>query len=394
MARRKLPNGMVSRPGRSGYYADFSINGRRIQRKLAEDFEAAKSILFELRARLERAKFDLLDNELEIAELRTRWLEHNEQTLRESSCLRYRQNLDRIVPSLAVTKVSQITTVGVIDFRRKRLLENRSPRTINMDVGALSTMLSWGVAHRLIGSNPIAQLKPLPHDIPKQGRPLSHSEVEFVLAAASPHYHAIWYALFHTGMRCEELVNLVFTDIDWDQRELIVRSGNAKSRRTRRIPIADGLWPILQHQKKTSQLRRPGSRGGTKSTKGIAKRFSRDHVFVTNANSRLSSRNLYREFMATCDRAGIETKTFDSKGRLVEHVDLHSTRRTFATELILSGADPKTVQELLGHRALDMTMRIYAQIKGDAKHNAISRLKFDKSGENSDENSASDADAS
>ena len=65
--------------------------------------------------------------------------------------------------------------------------------------------------------------------------------------------------------------------------------------------------------------------------------------------------------MATCQRGGIQTQTYDASGKLLEHVDLHSTRRTFATEMVRLGADPKTVQELLGHKTLDTTMQIYAQ---------------------------------
>jgi hypothetical protein len=39
-------------------------------------------------------------------------------------------------------------------------------------------------------------------------------------------------------------------------------------------------------------------------------------------------------------------QTLDSDGRAVEHVDLHSLRRTFATNLIAGGADPKSVSTL------------------------------------------------
>ncbi len=57
-------------------------------------------------------------------------------------------------------------------------------------------------------------------------------------------------------------------------------------------------------------------------------------------------------------------------------MDLHSLRRTFATSLIAAGADPKSVQELLGHRTLDMTMRIYAKINGQTKRQALGRLPY------------------
>jgi hypothetical protein len=60
----------------------------------------------------------------------------------------------------------------------------------------------------------------------------------------------------------------------------------------------------------------------------------------------------------------------------MEHVDIHSFRRTFATNLIAGGADPKSVQELFGHATLDMTMRIYAKIHTQTKRQALGRLSY------------------
>jgi hypothetical protein len=57
-------------------------------------------------------------------------------------------------------------------------------------------------------------------------------------------------------------------------------------------------------------------------------------------------------------------------------VDLHGLRRTFATSLIAGGADPKSVQELLGHRTLDMTMRIYAKCHAQSRRQALAKLAY------------------
>jgi site-specific recombinase XerD len=80
--------------------------------------------------------------------------------------------------------------------------------------------------------------------------------------------------------------------------------------------------------------------------------------------------------MRCCSRAGIETTTHDSEGRLVEHVDVHSLRRTFVTNLIVNGADPKSVQEMLGHKTLKLTMAIYAKVKAASKRQAVGKLSY------------------
>jgi integrase len=80
--------------------------------------------------------------------------------------------------------------------------------------------------------------------------------------------------------------------------------------------------------------------------------------------------------MRCCAKAGIETRNLDSQGKEIDHVDLHSLRRTFATDLITNGADPKSVQTLLGHKTLAMTMNIYAKINGGTKRQALARLSY------------------
>ena len=52
---------------------------------------------------------------------------------------------------------------------------------------------------------------------------------------------------------------------------------------------------------------------------------------------------------------------------------LHSLRHTFATNLVMNGTDLRTVQELLGHSSLTMTMR-YSHPTPEHKRNAIANL--------------------
>jgi integrase len=373
---KKLPDGMVTRPGRKGYYADFRVNGERIQKKLGTDFEAAKSIMHELRARAEKADFGLLDNDYPLAELRDRYLKRCRQELPKSE-RRYRNALRPILDWLGLSKVRQLRPGLVLDYREHRL-ESVCAGTVNHEVNVLSAMLNWGVSQRLIGSNPMAGIKPLAHQ-KKDGRPLDDDEVARLLEHSRQPWRDIWYAFLVTGMRKDELASLLFTDVDWEARELIVRGYNAKGKRERRIPVDDGLWEILQRQRAGAPTREPGQHSQPRIAARIVERLSRDHVFVTRANTPLDSDSgLYEAFMKCCRHAGIEVATHDRDGRLVEHVDLHSLRRTFATNAIVNGADPKSVQEILGHRTLAMTMKVYAKVKAAPKRQAVGKLSYAK----------------
>jgi integrase len=182
-----------------------------------------------------------------------------------------------------------------------------------------------------------------------------------------------------TGLRKSELAGLQFTAefLDWENREIIVPPWLAKNGVQRRIPMDDRLHEIIKRLRASSQDRQPGKGRGKISAAQVQARFTRDHVFVTTENTPLDHKgNLWRAFMTCLKKARIERRTFGPDGRLLEHVDIHSLRRTFATSLIVSGADPKTVQELLGHRTLAMTMKIYAKVRAQTKRHALDRLPY------------------
>jgi integrase len=363
------------------YYADFYIDGRRVRRRLSSNVDAAREILNELRARADKAEYGLLDNNYPLEPMKDAFLKHCWQILKPATAARYASCLDRVLTDIGATRANQITHDGARSYREQRLLERVSPRTVNMEMTVLGTMLRWATSksERLIASNPLADLEPLPHDHPKEGRALTDEEVSRLLKASPQPWRDIWYAYLVTGMRKSELVYLLFTDIDWQGREIIVRSGRAKNHRERRIPIDAGLWNILCRQRDGREARQPATAQTAAITAKVQERFSREHVFVNKMNTPLNHRsNLWRTFLRCCEAADIPTRTVDGDGREIDHVDVHSLRRTFATNLITSGADPETVRQLLGHRTLEMTMKIYTKIRNQTKRQALARLTYEQ----------------
>ncbi len=353
MSKAKLPDGMVLR-GKT-YHADFRAGGRRVRRKLSRKLATAKELLIELRARAERGEYGLVDNDLSVEELKAEYLRYCRQTKKPGTVERYEYNLAAILPHMPA-RVSLFTVQAVAAYRERRLAEKASPRTVNSDVSALSTMLEWGITHRMLGSNPLKSIEPLPHDHPKEGRALLDWEIEKLLESSPQHFYDLWYAFLVTGMRQNELASLRIGDIDDDAREVIVQRGIAKNHCARRIPVDDRLWEILC-------AHREG-------------RGEQERVFLNKRGKPLERGPVYRAFLRCCNRAGIQARTVDAEGREIDHLDVHSLRKTFATNLIVNGADPKTVQELMGHKTLAMTMNLYTKIHTGTKRQAIGRLSY------------------
>ncbi|HKI36066.1 MAG TPA: tyrosine-type recombinase/integrase [Gemmataceae bacterium] len=372
--KRKLPEGMYRR-GRH-YYADFYAGGRRVRKKLATDLDAAKDILIELRSRAQRADFSLLDNDYPLAELRDQYLRHCKQALGELSEVRYRQAIDFILPRLPAVRVCQLAAGLILTYRQERLGGGVCPGTVNYEVAALHRMLLWGVRNKLIGSSPLGGVKALPHLRPKDGRALEPQEVHALLDASPERWRDVWYAYLVTGIRLAELVYLTFDDIDWESRELVVRAHKAKGKRERRIPIDDGLWDILKRLDAGRSERKPSAL--VFNGRPLSELFSTRHVFVTRQGTPLGRTAVYKALVRYCGKAGIPLETCDAEGLPLEHVDVHSLRRTFATELIVNGADPKSVQDLLGHKTLVMTMKLYAKVRPQNKRQAVAKLSYGK----------------
>jgi integrase len=229
----------------------------------------------------------------------------------------------------------------------------------------------------LIGNDPLDGVQPLRHDDPKEGRALTSDEVCRLLEASSEPWRDVWNAYLVTGMRKNELATPRWRDIDWDTKEIVVRSAVAKNHTSRRIPIDSRSRYILTARRDECDQRQQGKGKTAEITAIVRERFTREHVFTTTENTPLSNpKAIYFAFLRCCKLAGIETRTIDQEGNEIEHMDVHGLRRTFATELIEKGADPATVQRLMGHKTLTMTMNLYAKIRTTTMRDAIGRLSY------------------
>lgn len=367
----KLPPGLQKR-GRV-YYAKFRTAGRVFHKRLSTSLDDALRMLTDLRARAYRNDYGFTDNNLSIAELRTQYERKIEQVLRPGTVTRYKLGLRNVLERISAIKVSHVSTDAIITYRRDRLAAGDSPRTINHDVGNVSTMFNWAVGQRLIGSNPLDKIDPLPTDGEKRKdrRSLSAEEVEAIFEASPDWLRPVLRMFAVTGMRRNEVTNLKFTDVDFERGVVIIRAKTAKTKREREIPLDDEMLATIIRLRDEAPFRRPGKGNTAKDTATIEKRFSKAHVFVTTAGTPWGH-NLLKRFYAVCKRAGI--RGAEQGGS----VDLHAMRVTFTTLSIQNGGNPTDVQATLGHASLKMTMDIYSKTTDRGKRAAVSALPFAK----------------
>ena len=87
-------------------------------------------------------------------------------------------------------------------------------------------------------------------------------------------------------------------------------------------------------------------------------------LFVSPEGNLLSDVCVNREIGRKCKKTGIEKFT------------AHAFRDTFATRCIESGMNPKTLQEILGHADIGITMNLYCHVMDETKVVEMNNVKI------------------
>jgi integrase len=142
-----------------------------------------------------------------------------------------------------------------------------------------------------------------------------------------------------TGLRRGELQGLVWADIDEASGTLTVRATVAKSKRMQDLPLRqDILASLLVHKARVSKAGHATA--------------PQDRVFPGPLFP------THMTFAADLKHAGLDAP--DDQGRII---DFHSTRLTFVTRLSVAKVHPRIAQALARHSKLDLTMRVYTDVR-------------------------------
>jgi site-specific recombinase XerD len=275
----------------------------------------------------------------------------------------YKLYLERFVEFTDDIAVEKITAEVV---RKYRLWLNRYK---NDNEGELATITQGYHLIALRGflgylsKRDIISLSPDRIELPKVARKqvtfLHFDEVSRLLEAISLddetglRDRAIIELLFSSGLRVSELVNLNRDHVNTKRREFMVRGKGRKDR-----PVFIGEAAALRVEDYLAAR--------LDNLPPLFLSYSRNNISsMTGDYRRLTARSIQRMVTKYARLAGI-----------TKHVSPHTMRHSFATDLLMNGADIRSVQSMLGHSNISTT-QVYTHVTDEHLRDVYEKFHSD-----------------
>lgn len=271
---------------------------------------------------------------------------------------RYRISIKESIGHMLLGEVKPLHCQNVLN----QMIGKYNTSTIGNVRVVMFSLFDAAVENNLISSNPVKRsVKAVSDKMPKERRVLRKEEQKLLLEAAKESKYYNQYAfILQTGLRCGELTALRWEDIDFKSKTMTVqhsmdcdRKGKAELGDTkseagkRKIPLTDEAVSILKNQK-------------NKLAKyNIVRMEYSEFIFLNENGSPVKRTNYDRGLLTAAKKAGID------------RLSMHTLRHTFATRCIEAGMKPKTLQIILGHSKISMTMDLYVHVTDDEKEKEL-----------------------
>ena len=341
------------------YYADGSKKCRSVY---SHTYREVKQKLLELKANAHNQSDIQVksDNptELFINDLAQRWLSEVIGSRKQSTYCKYAGIYEKYIKeSFGNMKISELRSENIASA----LPKNLSSSLYKSIYCVLNHILNYGMQYYGIDKTHLTPVKAKNNSKPTTTISLSNQQklIHYLMKDGDVYKTGILICLF-MGLRLGEICALKWEDIDFESKTLhinrtvqrlkckdkaskkktILYEGTSKtSHSVREIPIPEFLYSILLSYHTTCE-----------------------DIYFLNQFTPMDPRTYQYKFQSFLQQAGIESTHF------------HALRHTFATNCINSGADAKSVSEILGHANVNITLNRYVHPGMENKRNILNSM--------------------
>ncbi len=295
------------------------------------------------------------------------WISVKKRTVRPNTTRNYTERYHRnIEPIIGQMILSEVKTIHCQQIMNKMADEGYRTSTLYQTRITLYNMLDYAYQNDVIRKNPCNSLVKSnigKESSKKEALTLQQQRI-FVTGIEENTYEYQYRFLLQTGLRTGELVGLKWSDIDFEKRTMTIsrsmeyrhsvgewRVGEPKSKSGyRTIPLTDEAIQLLKMQRRKNA-----------SFKMIPFEWS-EFVFLCKKGTPIKNSTYDTMLFKLCDKLQIP------------RFSMHVLRHTFATRCIEAGMKPKTLQTILGHSNIGITMNLYVHTTEDEKLKEIDKI--------------------
>jgi len=297
------------------------------------------------------------------------WLAEYLGGVKESTQASYQGHTkNHIKPNLGAVLLQKLTPHAVQKFYNLLTKAGKSGKTVRNIHGVLHQALDEAVKQDYIKKNPAA--KPtLPRIIKPDIKIMDDNIVATFLKAINGHkFEAIFFIDLFSGLRQAEMLGLCWECIDLKAGTILIDRQLVKSKldgryfidttkhdRIRKIKPADIVMDKLRVRKAQQAADQLRAGAAWSNEWGL--------VFTDELGGHLVHQTVSKNYKSIVVSIGAPDLKF------------HSLRHSYAVISLMSGDDPKTVQENLGHHAAAFTLDVYGHVTEKMKENSAQRMQ-------------------
>lgn len=300
--------------------------------------------------------------DFKIDEVANLWLKEIEKTRKYNTYRNYEKSYRlHVKPFIGNLKLNEVTPLqcNMLFYNQKEL----SNGTLSGIKSVLKGIFTYSINFGFTTNNPTTTVKcnvSVATDKKSAKFLTKEEQAIFIKTIKNTVYENEFALILNTGLRIGEVIALKWCDIDFKNRTLTVQRTAYKkigahtqtnepktTKGYRKIPLTDEAVAVLRRQREKTK---------------VTPFENQEYVFLSR-NGTLMCVDNYNVWL----RKNVQP--------IIPEIGCHTLRHTFATRCIEGGMQPKTLQKLLGHSKVEITMNLYVHVTDDTKREELRKVE-------------------